>query len=64
MLVEQEFPIQVLYDGVVVDDFYADLLVEKRVLAELKAVSELAPEHIAQALNYLRATGLGTCFFD
>ncbi len=61
LLVEQQFPIKVVYEGVIVGDFYADLLVEKCVLVELKAVSALAPEHVAQALNYLRATGLQAC---
>jgi GxxExxY protein len=42
-------------------DFFADLLVEEQVLVELKAVSMLKDEHIAQSLNYLRATGLEIC---
>ena len=59
--VEQQFPIKVAYDGIIVGEFFADLLVENRVLIELKAVSELNNEHIAQALNYLRATRLEAC---
>jgi GxxExxY protein len=59
--VEQQAPLKVVYDQVVIGDYYADLLVEKRVLVELKAVSTLATEHTAQALNYLRATGLEIC---
>lgn len=38
--------------------FYADLLVEEKVIVELKAVSELLPEHKAQTINYLKATGI------
>jgi GxxExxY protein len=42
----------------VVGVFYADLLVEDEVIVELKAVKALAPEHQAQAINYLQATGI------
>jgi len=59
--VAQQAPIKVLYDGVVVGDFFADLLVEEKVLFELKVVSMLNDEHVAQSLNYLRATGLEIC---
>jgi GxxExxY protein len=56
--VQQQFPISVKYDGIVVGDFVADLLVEELVLIELKAVKILEDVHVAQCLNYLRATGL------
>ena len=59
--VEQQARLKVFYDGVMVGDFYADLLVEDRVLVELKAVSALVTEHTAQALNYLRATRVEIC---
>ncbi|MFZ5880214.1 MAG: GxxExxY protein [Chloroflexota bacterium] len=59
--VRQQYPIKVHYDNIVVGEFLADLLVEERVLVELKAVSMLNQEHTAQALNYLRATGLEIC---
>ncbi len=59
--VEQQKPIQVLYDGIVVGDYMADLLVEKCVLVELKAAKGLDEIHFAQCLNYLKATGLGLC---
>lgn len=45
----------------VVGEYYADLLVEAMVLVELKAVSALNTDHLAQALNYLRASSLPTC---
>jgi GxxExxY protein len=57
----QQHPIRVTFDGVAVGEFFADFLVEERVLVELKAVSMLTQEHTAQALNYLRATGLEVC---
>jgi len=61
LIVAQQYPIKVIYDDVVVGEFFADLLVAERVLVELKSVSMLMPEHSAQALNYLRATGLEVC---
>ena len=60
-VVVKQCPIKVTYDGIVVGEFFADLLVAERVLVELKAVSMLNQEHHAQALNYLRATGLEVC---
>jgi GxxExxY protein len=60
-LVEQQKGIKVRYDGVVVGDFMVDLLVQKEVLVELKAVKTLDNIHVAQCLNYLRATGLKVC---
>jgi GxxExxY protein len=59
--VKQQYPFKVCYDGIVVGEFFADLLVGERVLVELKAVSALNDEHTAQALNYLRATGKEIC---
>jgi GxxExxY protein len=41
----------------VVGDFVADLLIEEKVLIELKAVKALDDIHAAQCLNYLKATG-------
>jgi GxxExxY protein len=60
-LVEQQKRIQVRYDGVVVGDYMADLLVQNAVLVELKAVKVLDNIHIAQCLNYLKATGFKVC---
>lgn len=59
--IEQQFSMQVTYDSEVVGDYVADILVEKTVLVELKAVKELDEIHMAQCLNYLRATGLHIC---
>jgi GxxExxY protein len=61
MQVVPQHPLRVTYDGVVVGEFFADLLVQDTVLVELKAVSMLNNEHLAQALNYLRASGLPAC---
>jgi GxxExxY protein len=51
LLVKQQFPIKVVFDDVIVGEFFADLLVENKVLVELKAVSALTPDHTAQALT-------------
>ena len=59
--VEQQFSMQVVYDGTVIGDYVADVLVEDTVLVELKAVKGLDDIHMAQCLNYLRATGLHIC---
>ena len=56
--VETERPISVVFRGQKVGQFYADLFVEGKVIVELKAVSALAPEHSAQTINYLKATGI------
>lgn len=61
LAVVQQHPIKVVYDGIVVGDFYADLLVEDLVLVELKSVSALNDDHMMQALNYLRASDLPAC---
>jgi len=54
----QQAPITVFFEGHLVGDYYADILVNDLVLVELKAVSELTNAHEAQILNYLKATGL------
>jgi GxxExxY protein len=59
--VEQQHGISVVYDGVVVGTYAADLLVENQVLVELKAVAALDSAHRAQCLNYLKATGMPLC---
>ena len=53
--------IEVRYDGIVVGDYVADLLVDKCVVVELKAVKALDDVYLAQCLNYLKATGLHVC---
>jgi GxxExxY protein len=59
--VVQQHNIVVKYDGVVVGEYIADLLVENKVIVELKAVKNIDDVHIAQCLNYLKATGLHVC---
>ncbi|MBI3912029.1 MAG: GxxExxY protein [Armatimonadetes bacterium] len=58
---EQQRALTVYYDGVVVGEYFADLVVEDSVLVELKAVKALDDVHAAQCLNYLKTTGLRVC---
>ena len=58
LTVQRQVPIPVELDGVRVDCGYRiDLLVEGRVVVELKAVAKLEPVHSAQALTYMRLGG-------
>jgi GxxExxY protein len=51
-------PLEIKYKGAVVGDYIADMVVESRVLLELKACASLDPSHSAQIMNYLRASGM------
>lgn len=53
-----QVPYQVGYKGHAIAEYVADLVVDDRLLVELKCVNTLAKEHLAQCLNYLRASGL------
>jgi len=55
---EQQVSVPVFYQQIQVGDYIADMLVERKVLIELKAVEALHPKHEAQIVNYLTATGL------
>ncbi|WP_428624173.1 GxxExxY protein [Sedimenticola sp.] len=61
MAVEQQIGLPVFYKGKQVGDFVADLMVEKRILVELKCVDALGDIHTAQCINYLKASGLKVC---
>ncbi len=53
---QNELPIKIHYRNAIVGDYIADLVVDGRVLVELKACASLDPVHTAQILNYLRAS--------
>lgn len=53
---EYQKPVQVLFRGNVVGDFRADIVVNELVLVELKSAETIHPPHIAQTINYLKAT--------
>lgn len=57
LVVERQLPLSVLdEDGTVLGEFRADLLIEGKLIVELKACGNLINEHIAQLLGYLRAS--------
>jgi GxxExxY protein len=58
MRIEQQRPVKVYYDDVVVGEYFADLIVAGAVIVELKAGKRIEDIHLAQTLNYLKATGL------
>ncbi len=51
-----QVPIRVMYAGELVGEYFADILVENRVIIEIKAARMIGPDHEAQLLNYLKAT--------
>ncbi len=55
---EKEVPITVHYNNHIVGEFRADIIVEKTVVVELKAVQQLTTAHEAQLVNYLTATNI------
>lgn len=59
--VKQQEPIKVYYEGVLVGEYFADLLVADTIIIELKAVKEISEAFAAQCLNYLKATRLPIC---
>ena len=58
LVVQQQACLTVRFRNQVVGEFRIDLLVAERLIVELKAVSQLAPAHEAQLVNYLKASGL------
>ena len=55
---EAQMPIKVKYKDIIVGDYVADLLLEGKVIVEIKTEAEYNKMHEAQLLNYLRATGI------
>ncbi len=58
---EQQRSVPVYYEGHIVGDFYADIIVDDTLILELKAVKAFANEHSACCMNYLRCTNLPVC---
>ena len=52
----RQAPIQVFYDQKLIGEYFADILVENKVIVEIKANRQLGEENEAQLLNYLKAT--------
>ena len=58
---EQQVGLTVMYKGDAVGEYVTDILVEGQVMVELKCVEQLRNEHMAQCLNYLKASGGRIC---
>lgn len=59
--VQQQWFVNVRYDSVIVGQYVADLLVDDEIVLEIKAVKCFDDVHLAQCLNYLKATGKSIC---
>jgi GxxExxY protein len=55
---EQQFALPVIYDGLCVGEYFADIIVEKKIILELKAINTISTFHHAQLINYLKVTGI------
>ena len=54
---EAQVPVPVAYKGEVVGEYFVGILVEDKLIVELKCVERFTNEHLAQCINYLKATG-------
>lgn len=54
---EQQFPVNVIFENQVVGNYVADIVIEDKIILELKAVDSLNDIHKAQLINYLKASG-------
>ncbi|MEI7484953.1 MAG: GxxExxY protein [Ignavibacteriota bacterium] len=54
----KQYPINVYYDNQVVGDYFADLLIDKKIIVEIKTAKSLCQENEYQLINYLKATGI------
>ncbi|MCC6320223.1 MAG: GxxExxY protein [Phycisphaerales bacterium] len=59
--IEQQRRLVVMYDGVDVGEYVADMVIEDLVLVEIKAVKCIDPAHVVQCINYLTSTRLPVC---
>lgn len=57
LIVEQQKPLEIYYDGFLIGEYFADIVVNGCVLLELKAAKNIDENHQAQLLNYLKMTG-------
>jgi GxxExxY protein len=55
---KQQAPADVYFQEKVIGQYFADILVDNKIILELKATDVIENIHIAQTLNYLRATGI------
>ena len=53
---KNQIPIPVYYKGKIIGDYFADIVVENKIIIELKVVQKILPIHNAQLIHYLKAT--------
>jgi GxxExxY protein len=56
--VKPQVSYSVMYKGASIGEYFADIIVEDKLLVELKCAEQLSSEHMAQCINYLKASGL------
>ncbi len=56
--VDVEKPIKVAYKGEIVGNYFTDIMVDEKVIVEVKAIKDLSTIHEVQLVNYLKATGI------
>ncbi len=56
LICEKQKSLNVSYDGLIIGEYYADIIVNERVIIELKAAENLCLEHECQLVNYLKAS--------
>ena len=61
LAIKQQASIQVFYNGKIVGDYFADIIVNDAIILELKSVKSLDSNHHAQCMNYLKATQYKVC---
>ena len=54
--VSQQYPVNVYFENELVGEYFADILIDKKVILELKAIEKLGAIHEVQLVNYLKAT--------
>ena len=54
---QSQVPVEISYKGILAGRYFADMVVEDEVVLELKCVEAFTSDHMAQCLNYLRASG-------
>jgi GxxExxY protein len=55
---EQQYPVKIYYEKEIVGDYVADIIIEDKIILELKAVDKILDIHEIQLKNYLKATGI------
>ena len=58
LIAAQQTPIKVVFRNEIIGNYIADILIENKIILELKTVNKITNIHRAQVLNYLKATGL------